>query len=70
MAKPDLRGFGGQLLRVSGLLVCLLLAGQGREDLRLHLFQRLQVRRLLLFDLDDVVAELGLDQVGDLARLQ
>ena len=60
----------GQLLRIGGLLVCLLLAGQGGQDLRLHLIQRLQVRGLLLFDLNDVIAELGLDHVGDLARLQ
>ena len=55
---------------IAGLLVCLLLAGQGSQDLGLHLIQRFQVRGLLLFDLQDVVAELGLDHIGDLARLQ
>ena len=39
-------------------------------NLGLHFIQWFQVRRLLRFHLQDVIAELGLDHIGILARLQ
>ncbi len=44
----------------------LLLLDDG-DDLRLHLGDGLKVSGLLIFDLQDVVAELGLDDAGGLA---
>ena len=68
--KATLRGFGRQLLRECLLCLRLLLAGERGGNLRLDFSQRTGMCRLLLFSLNDVIAELGADQSGDLPRLQ
>ena len=58
--------------RCSEGLRCLrfLVAHHGGEDGAAHLVKGSGVRGLLLFGLDDVIAELGLDRIGDLAGVQ
>ena len=51
--------FRGKLLREGLLLLAFLLPRQRRLDRGLHLIQRPSMRCLLLFDLDDVIAEFG-----------
>ena len=68
LGEAVLGGFGGQRLRVGGFGLRFLLAHDLNLDGGLDFAQRLGVRRLALLDLDDVVAELGVDEryVADL----
>jgi hypothetical protein len=66
------RGFlcvGGKLIDESLLDLSVLLFGEGVDDGSFHFIERLDVRVLLLFGLDDVIAEAGADEIGNLARL-
>jgi len=42
------------------------LFGEGVDDGSFHFIERLDVRVLLLFGLDDVIAEAGADEIGNL----
>ena len=67
LSRPFCLGIGGELggevlLGGAGLLLL-----EHGDDLGLHFSERAKVRGLLIFDLQDVVAELRLDHVGGLA---
>ncbi len=62
--------FRGKLFRKRLLGRLLFLLRQCCQDLRLHLIKGTRVRLLLFLTLDDVVAELCLDQLRGLPRLQ
>src|SRR6185437_4274042 len=51
------------------LLLLLVLAGEAGGDVGLHFIERARVGGLLFFGLDDVVAELGAHEAGDLSGL-
>jgi len=62
------RCFLRQLLRIARRRVIFLLLRQRRENLRAHIAQRLGMRRVLVFHLDDVEAILRAHQIRDLAH--
>src|SRR5208337_3903463 len=60
----------GELLCEGLLLLAFLLSRQRSLNGRFYFRQWTGVRRLLLFHLDDVIAEFGFHQSGNLSRLQ
>src|SRR5262249_31062733 len=62
--------FGGKLLRVGLLLLGFLLARERGLDGGLDFAQRSGMRRLFLFDLNDVIAVLGANEAGGLSGLE